>query len=706
MTASGEKDSDPREILQRAFEAQLRRDLDAASRYCNAVLDRCPNDVEALHLSAMLAHQRGDNAQALRVLDRALALEPKSAAIVSNRASVKLALRDLSGAEHDAERAAELNPKLFGAWFNLGLALRGQSRHAGAASAFARASALRPTHARALLEWFSTAAMSAQTFGIPQRVREGLPSLAGERDLSLRTATRLEEHGRALAAFAVLSRLAGELPDDARVRARLKIEAAYGAAARLEQEQRNDAALAAVDALLQRAPKHRGARMLRASLVAGRGDAGTAMSEYRRIVAQVPDDPVAASAMLIAMQYDPRCSAADVFAAHRDWSATHMPDIAPPWAARLPHADPDRPLRIGWLSPRFFSGLVADFFLGPLQKMDRDGMFHVLYDTAGVNDATTIEFRNASNVWRNVEALDDNALCEQIRADGIDILVELSGHSPGNRLRALAARPAPVQISWLDYFHSTGTKAVDFIFSDAVLSPPELDKYYTERVVHLPSGRLCHKPSQKQFPAKARAPDRVRFASFSRISKINDEVLHCWSRILAGVPKSLLKVKARAFDSADDRAYFLQRCAGFGIETHRVELIGHSSAAETLAAYGDVDIALDTFPFSGCATSFDALGEGVPVITLVAQTMVSRQTASLLTALNLTECIAMDVDDYVMRATALAFDAVRREQLRQCLSERTRERLCRTDVHAQELSDALRHAWRLFCGGALAGSAN
>jgi protein O-GlcNAc transferase len=696
-----EKGNDPRDVFQLALQAHRRGDLKAAGEHCKAVLEAAPDHVDALHLSGMLQHQRGDSTQALQLLDRAVLLEPDRAAILSNRASVQLAIGDAASAERDARKGTERDPTVFGAWFNLGLALRTQSKFAAASSAFARASALRPVNARALLEWFSAAAKSSQMFGILQRIRQGLPSLSADRDLALRAARRLEEHGSASAAFALLSRLSAELPDDAEVRMRMQMEGAFGAAARLEYDQHQDAALAAVDLLLEHAPRHRGARMLRASLLGGRGEASASVEEYRRLAAQIPDDPVAGSAMLIAMQNDQRCSAEDVSEAHRDWASHHMPNIAAAWTVQLPHADPDRRLRIGWLSPRFFSGLIADFFLDPLRKLDRKTMFHVLYDSAGIDDAKTGEFRKASDLWRNVEILDDAALCEQIRADKIDILVELSGHSPGNRLRALAARPAPVQITWLDYFHSTGTNAIDFLISDAVLSPPELAKHYTERLLSLPSGRLHYSPSAAEVVVSDRASSVIRFASFSRVAKINDDVLACWARILAGISKSVLRLKARAFDSADERAYFLQRCERHAIDVDRVELVGYSSVGETLAAYGDVDVALDTFPFSGCATSLDALWMGVPVVTRIGQTMVGRQTASLLASLELQECIAENEDDYVRRALAIAGDVKLRETLRRDLRDRVRERLCDTQVHAKELSTALRESWLLFCSGAL-----
>jgi protein O-GlcNAc transferase len=525
-----------------------------------------------------------------------------------------------------------------------------------------------------------------------------LPSFSSQRNFALLTANDLERYGYSTAAIVVLTQLRRELPNDKVVVARHQLEVAYGKAALLEQQNRTGDALSATNHMLNQSPHHRGARMLRASILGDRGEASAALADYRRIVESTPDDAVAGSAMLIAMQHDPSVSADDIFSQHVAWTKRSTLQIAGNQPRGL---DSEKPLRIGWLSPRFFSGLVSNFFLEPLRHFDRTDMTHILYDSGGIEDLTTGEFKSAADEWHRVDSFDDAALYDRIHADRIDVLVELSGHSPGNRLRALAHRPAPVQISWLDYFHSTGMGAIDVLLSDAVSSPSDSFKHYTERVFHLPSGRLSYTPPDAPAP-RPRIEGPVRFGSFNRVSKINDAVLGSWSRILAGVPDSRLRLKARAFDSADERVYFLDRCARHRISSERIELLGYGTHAETFAAYADVDIALDPFPFSGCATSLDALWMGIPVITKIGETMVSRQTASLLTSLQLSQCIASDEDDYVQRSIVLVSNSACLGSWRNELRERMRTTLCDPARHASELSAALRASWRAFCRGDLA----
>lgn len=686
--------------FQRALQRHRSGDLAGAANLYAELLVALPEHVDALHMFGLLRHQQGRGDEALALLGRALAHATAQGPILSNRASVRLARGDHAGAQADAEGALCVDPQRFGAWFNLGLALRAQDRLMQAASAFARASALRPHDARALLEWFAAAALSEQAAGLAERTHLPLPPLGSERTRALHTALLLEQKGFGNPAAAVLARLRSDLPQDAEVSAYLRIELRYREAAMAEHQMRSDTALMLAQGVLADAAHHRGARMLGASIHAARGEVEAALDDYRHLLANESLDARAHSAYLIELQHDPAATAAVVAEAHRSWAARHMPMPVPAWNRAQRNADAQRKLRIGWLSPRFFSGIVGNFFLPALKNFDRGAGRHILYDDGAIEDAVSAQLRAAADEWSVVDALDDAALCARIRADEVDVLIELSGHSPGNRLRALAMRPAPVQVSWLDYFHSTGTQAVDFLLSDAVLSPPGFAANYSERVLALPSGRLCYAPPEPAPEVVERANGAIRFVSFNRVDKLNDQVLGAWSRILDAVPASMLRLKARAFDDAHHHAHFIARCARQGIAASRLELHGYGGADEVFVAYADADIALDPFPFSGCATSFDALWMGVPVITRIGDTMASRQSASLLTSMGLEELIAHDTDTYVRCAVELAQDRGRLAALRAQLRSRVRENLCDAGRHARELESALRGAWRHWCENA------
>ncbi|HEX3124937.1 MAG TPA: hypothetical protein VHQ21_16700 [Rhodanobacteraceae bacterium] len=687
------------ELFAHALARHRAGDSAAARRAYADVLARQPDHVDALHMAGLLHHQSGEHLEALRLLDAACASAPASAPILANRAGVQLALAHHAAAETDARAALAADPGSFGAAFNLGLALLGLDRIYAAAAAFAHASMLRPQDARALLEWFSAAARGGRAKGLAERVHSALPALVPQRDLALRTATQLEHNGLSNQAFAIVAQLHSEAGTDAEIAYRFEVESRYRQACAFEYRNDSNSALAIADALIAAAPWHCSARRLRASLLGERGLAAEALAEHARIVELAPDDAKSASAWLIALQHDPAQTAAAIAAAHRSWAARHLAATTPRWTAERRNADAQRPLRVGWLSPRFFAGLAETFFAAELRQLDRTTMTHTLYDSGGIDDAATARFRQAADTWRRVDTLDDEELCARIEADEIDVLVELSGHSPGNRLRALAARPAPVQISWLDYFHSTGTQAIDVLLSDRVLTPPALLDNYSERVVCLESGRLAYSPPAGAPLPAARSDGVLRLGCFNRLSKINDDVLAAWARVLALLPAAVLKLKMRAFDDAGHRAHFVARAAVHGISGQRLELLGYGSHVDALAAYADVDIALDPFPFSGCATSCDALWMGVPVVTRIGDTMVSRQTASLLTSLGLEDLIAADDDAYVRCVLDLAQAAERRRALRSGLRERMQLTVANVERHAHELSGAIREAWRSWCAG-------
>ncbi len=688
------------ELFAHALARHRAGDSAGARRAYADVLARDPDHVDALHMAGLLHHQSGEHLEALRLLDAACAGAPSSAAILANRAGVQLALGRHAPAETDARAALAADPASFGAAFNLGLALLGLDRLNAAAVAFARASALRPQDARSLLEWFSAAARSGRANGLAERVRSPLPALAPQRDLALRTAMLLERNGFSNQAFAIVAQLQTELREDAEIVYRFEVESRYRQACAFEYRNDSKSALAITDALIAAAPWHCSARRLRASLLGERGLAAEALAEHARVVELAPEDSKSGSAYLIALQHDPAQTAAAIAAAHRAWADRYLAVTAPQWIPGRRKGDAQRRLRVGWLSPRFFAGLAETFLATELRHLDRTTMTHVLYDSAGIDDAATARFREVADTWRRVDALDDEELCARIDADEIDVLVELSGHAPGNRLRALAARPAPVQISWLDYFHSTGTQAIDVLISDTVLSPPALLDNYSERVVWLESGRLAYSPPDGAPPVAPRVEDVLRLACFNRLSKINDEVLATWARILAALPSAVLKLKMRAFDDAGHRENFIVRAAAHGISVDRLELLGYGSHVDALAAYADVDIALDPFPFSGCATSCDALWMGVPVVTRIGDSMVSRQTASLLNSLELDDLIATDNDDYVRCVLDLAKAGERRRALRAGLRERMQLTIANVERHAHELSGAIREAWRAWCDDA------
>ncbi|HEV7489627.1 MAG TPA: tetratricopeptide repeat protein [Rhodanobacteraceae bacterium] len=678
------------DILRTALDRQRAGALADAEALYREVLADNPDHVDALQMLATVLHQLGRPADALALFDRALALAPAHAGVLANRAAVELDCGEPARAAADAQAALTLDPTRFGARLNLGLALDRLGRITEAARAFRAASLQRPDDAAAMLRWLRAAGQARQPAGVAEWLSRPPPRLSSDKRLALEAAAALEDGGQTSAALVLLNRLRAESPNDAETASRLETAMRYGSACALEAQRRSDDAIAIASELLAAVPRHRGARLLRAELMLERADIDAAIADHALLAQAHPRDPVAASSRLIALQHSSGSGADAIATAHREWGRCHAEPVAPRPPARHKSG---APLRIGWISPRLSAGVVGTFFAAEFEALDRDRMRHFVYDDGSVEDAINARFRAAADAYRRIDTLDDGELAEKIRNDGIDVLVDLAGHSPGNRLRAFSARPAPVQASWLDYFHSTGSDAIDFFVTDAHTSPPQTAQRYSERLVYLGCGRLCYAPAVALPEPASRADRLVRFACFNRVAKINDAVLAAWAEILAACAGSVLRLKAGAFDDAQMRAHFLARCARHGIDERRLELRGYGTHAEALAAYADIDVALDTFPFSGCATSCDALAMGVPVVTLQGEAPAGRQTASLLAGAGLEDWIARDRESYVRIACALAADTQARYRWRAELPARRHATFGDVARHARALSAALQAMW-------------
>ncbi len=422
-----------------------------------------------------------------------------------------------------------------------------------------------------------------------------------------------------------------------------------------------------LERVLARDPDDAEARLLLANALSNDAEIEAADAQYAELLRRHPDFHQAHSTWLIAQQYDPRRSPAELADAHRAWAARHAPSQTPLRTAR----GPGQRLRIGWLSPRFAEGPLAAFFLPVLAAFDRRRSEHFLYATHPAQGAVGERFRALADAWCELDEEAPEIAARRLAQDELDVLVDLAGHAPGNRLRALAWHPAGLVVSWLDYFCTTGLSSIDLFISDVELSPPGDEVHFSERLLRLPHGRLCYRPwIEAPEPASRNPDDGIVFGCFNRASKLGDGVLAAWAGIAQHVPSARFALRAGAFDDAGARDVFRQRCARAGLPPERVSLHGYSDYRSVLAAYGGIDIALDPFPFAGCATSCDALWMGVPVVSLAGDTLVSRQSAAILRPLGLGDLVVSTVEDYVGIAVALAQDGVRRESLRTSLRPR------------------------------------
>jgi predicted O-linked N-acetylglucosamine transferase (SPINDLY family) len=361
--------------------------------------------------------------------------------------------------------------------------------------------------------------------------------------------------------------------------------------------------------------------------------------------------------------------------------------------------------RLGFLSGDFRTHPAGILVLPTLEALARAGHRFVCYSTSRRADAMTARFRAAASEWRDSAGLADAAVADRIRTDRIDLLFDLSGFTAGQRLAVLAAKPAPVQISWAGYPGTTGLAAIDYLLADAHQLPDEAERFYSEAVIRLPHSYVCHEPPAEAPALAARGPGPILFGSFNALKKITEPALDAWASILASLPESRLLVKATALDCPATRQRFAERLAARGIGGERLLLRGGSSRAAHLAAMGSADIGLDSFPYSGGVTTLECLWMGLPVITMPGESFASRHSLGYLATVGLGELRADSVGSYVDRALALARDADRLGALRAGLRSRLlASPLCDVGQFARHFERACREAWARHRAGAPPGS--
>ena len=323
------------------------------------------------------------------------------------------------------------------------------------------------------------------------------------------------------------------------------------------------------------------------------------------------------------------------------------------------------------------------------------------YSWSPRTDTLTERIKACCQDWRTVVGQSDETLARQIHDDGIDILIDLSGHFDSNRLPMFAWKPAPVQVSWLGYFATTGVAAIDYLIADPWTLPETEEAYFTEKIWRLPETRLCFTPPDidvEVSPLPALTNGYVTFGCFNSLAKMNDDIVSLWSRVLASVPDSQLFLKAKQLKDDSVRQNTIERFAAHGVDADRLILEGSESRARYLAAYHRVDIALDPFPYPGGTTSVESLWMGVPVLTLAGERFLSRQGVGIVMNAGLPEWIAADTDDYVSRAASHAGDLQRlaalRNKLRQQVLTSPIMDARRFAIHFEAV---LRGMWRIWC---------
>jgi predicted O-linked N-acetylglucosamine transferase (SPINDLY family) len=689
-----------------------------------ALLAEQPTHAETLYLLGSLLAQRGDCAAGAVLLRQALKALPHHAQAHNNLGIACHRLGDLSEAIVHFRQAIALEPAFAAAHNNLGDALRERGELDAAIAQLRQAIRLKPDYAEALnnLGLALIEQDPAEARAALQRAVEWQPNyLRAWRNLGhlhqiqldLARAVECYEHALALdpgdarlhAELGGLWQQLGDLPRAiARYREALardpQVAATHNNLASALQE--TGALSPAVDAYLDALrlqPDFPEAYNNLGNCLVLLGRPQEAEECYRQALTLRPDYHAAHSNYLLALNYldlDPMA----ITQAHRAWGA-QLAQPAPVASAQIRQTTAR--LRIGYVSPDFRTHSVAYFFLPLLRAHDHTRYEIYCYSDVKRPDVVTTECARLADHWRDMRGTSDDAMEAAVRADHIDILVDLAGHTEGNRLPLFARRVAPRQVSYLGYPNTTGLATMDYRITDARTDPAGCEPQYSERLLRLPHSFLCYAPPA-HAPAVAVPPalsaGHITFGSFNNLAKISPGMVTLWSELLRGLPGTRLLLKNKSLRDPGVRARYTALFAAHGIAASRLQLVGWLPAgADHLALYHHVDVALDTHPYNGTTTTCEALWMGVPVVTLAGARHASRVGASLLQQVGLGELIAADAAGYVAVARRLAAAPQALAELRRTLRDRMQNSpLCRPDAFARDMENAYDIIWQAASG--------
>ncbi|MCG7325927.1 glycosyltransferase [Achromobacter sp. ACRQX] len=413
--------------------------------------------------------------------------------------------------------------------------------------------------------------------------------------------------------------------------------------------------------------------------------------------------PIALSNQITLLHYMPNRDPVEILDLCKKWGQI----FTPPMTALRPiprDRSPDKILRVGLISDGFRQHPVGAMITPAVVHLERYGVELFMYSSSSAQDDVTAKLKSAATKWSSIFNVSDDDVATRIRNDSIDILIDLSGHNAGTRMKAIASEPAPVIVKWVGgLINTTGVAAIDYLITDAVQTPLGSDTSYTEKLIRMPDDYVCYMPPARIPDVSALPSIRngyITFGCFNNPTKVNDVLLGEWAKLLHAVPGSRLFLKGGSFGTQDLRRRTLETLGGYGIGPERIRMEGQSHHFDLLNSYSEVDIALDPWPYSGGLTTCEALLMGVPVITMPGPTFAGRHSATHLVHAGMPELIVQSWEEYRARASSLASDIVSlatiRSHLRRILLESP---VCNGEKYARHLGKALRAIWVRYCEG-------
>jgi len=647
-------------IFERGLQEQKAGHAPAAESLYRQVLARQPDHPGALHMLAILiCNEHGRAEEAVQLLRRAIAAGPAGAMAYCTLGQILAASGNASEAIAAFDKSLALGPEPGAApaiQFDRAQCLHAVGRMGEAAAACRQVLAAQPENVEAL-------------------------NLLG---------VLLYSAGQAQRAIVLFRQAVALRPDFHFAHNNL------GNA--LHDDWQLDAAEAALRQAIALRPEFDLAHGNLANVLRDLGRLDEAIAEMRASVALNPDNPISHSNLLYAMHLHPDIGPEQIFREHRIWNQRHARPLYAGIAAHSNDRSVGRQLRIGYVSADFREHPVGRCLLPIIAGHDRGGFEITCYSGTHRSDAMTEAFRSAADRWRDVGSWSDQQLAAQVREDRIDILIDLALHSEGGRPLLFARKPAPVQVTFAGYPSTTGLETMDYRISDDFMDPSSAasrDDFYTEKTIRLPHSCFgCFDPPDDPIPVNTPPVEKngfVTFASLNNFAKVTAATIDLWVRAMGAVPSARLLVRA---PRGSARARLLERFARAGIGPARIGFLERVPRSLYYSLYHQIDLCLDTFPYTGHTTTIDALWMGVPVVSLAGQTAVSRGGLSILSEVGLGDLVADSPDQYVRIARELAADLSRLRQIRSTLRDRlSRSAIVDKSRFVHSLETLFRQVW-------------
>lgn len=650
--------------LQQAIAAHQQNRLAEAERLYRVVLQWQPVNAIALHNLGLIAGATGHFGPAIDLIGQSVRIEPGNLTYQTNY----IGLLDAAGRHNDAEVAAQEvvnhHPENWQLRSQYTQLLCKYGKRERAVAVWRAAHAKHPADFAVCFHYASTLEAAGQWSEAEARYRDAIASKPDFGEAMVNLAGIMLRTERSAEALPWLERGAALLPGNATVIATL------GSA--LVSSGRIAEGTARAEAAAKMAPHDIDVLRNLGYAYLSRGEIEPTLRLYRQIVDLAPAHPGAYSTLLMTSLYV-EASGEDELTLHRGYQKRTDAMPKPPPTPLWPRKAGER-IRVGYVSPDFRNHPVGHFIEPLLAHQDRSRFEIHLFSNSNIEDAITQRIRSTVDAFHPVLELSFEQLYALIREKQIDILIDLAGHTGANCLPVFAARPAPLQMTYLGYPHTSGLKEIDVRITDAVADPPGYsDTVHSETLMRLPgSFGLFHAP--ENAPPVAPPPHLqngyVTFGTVSRIEKWTDAMLRHWGAIVTSVPGARFRIIGLGFDDADFKQRVLDRLAGVGITADRIDLVSRKPFVEYLAEISAIDLILDTLPFNGHTTTLQALFMGVPTVTLAGKAHRSRMGASVLTALGAAELVTSTADQFRTVAVDLARTPERLAHYRSTLRSR------------------------------------